>query len=89
VKLGAGEGITIGDLAAKILQIAGIDKPIVHDETRVRPAASEVLELIADSSKAKALLNWQPQRSLAEGLAETIEFVRQHASLFKPGDYAV
>ena len=89
VNLGAGKGITIGDLAAKILQMAGINKPIVHEETRARPVASEVLELIADSSKAKALLNWQPQTSLAEGLAETIEFVRQHASLFQPGDYAV
>ncbi len=89
VNLGTGAGITIGDLAAKILQIAGIDKPVVHDSKRDRPATSEVFELIADNSKAHALLNWQPQHSLAEGLAETIEFVRQHANLFKPEHYTV
>jgi NAD dependent epimerase/dehydratase len=87
--LGAGKGITIGDLAAKILQVAGIDKPIVHDETRDRPAASEVFELIADASKAKRLVNWQPKYSLAEGLAETIDFVRDHPNFFKAGTYAV
>ena len=87
--LGAGKGITIGDLAAKILQVAAIDKPIVHDQGRDRPANSEVFELVADSSKARTLLNWQPQYSLAEGLAETVEFVRQHPNFFKSGHYAV
>jgi nucleoside-diphosphate-sugar epimerase len=87
--LGAGKGITIGDLAAKILQVAGIDKPIVHDKGRDRPANSEVLELLADSTKARTLFNWQPRYSLAEGLAETIEFVRQHPNFFKSGHYAV
>ena len=87
--LGAGKGITIGDLAAKILAITGVDKPIVHDESRDRPDKSEVFELVADNSKAKTLLQWQPQYSLAEGLAETVEFVRQYPNFFKSGHYAV
>ncbi len=89
INLGAGKGITIGDLAAKILQVAGIEKPILHDANRDRPAASEVFELIADSAKARALLDWQPQYSLTEGLAETIEFVREHPHVFKPAVYSV
>ncbi|MGI8820640.1 MAG: GDP-mannose 4,6-dehydratase [Chthoniobacterales bacterium] len=88
VNFGAGRGIAIGDLAEKILRLIGASKPVEHDEDRVRPALSEVHELIADNSTARELLGWQPQGSLTEGLTETIAFVRAHPHLFKAGDYA-
>jgi nucleoside-diphosphate-sugar epimerase len=42
----------------------------------VRPPASEVARLCADSSKARALLGWAPSVSLDEGLAATISAIR-------------
>jgi NAD dependent epimerase/dehydratase len=89
LNLGVGKGITIGDLAKLILQVAEVDKPIVYDKVRERPLKSEVLELVADNSQAKKVLGWAPQYSLKEGLAETIDFVSEHLHLFRVGTYAV
>jgi NAD dependent epimerase/dehydratase len=87
INLGAGKGITIGDLAKRILKAANVDKPIIHEPARDRPLQSEVFKLEADSSRAR-LLGWTPRYSLDQGLAETIEFVSQHLGLFKIGRYA-
>jgi NAD dependent epimerase/dehydratase len=89
LNLGAGKGITIGDLAKLILQIAEVDKPVVHEKARDRPPESEVFELVADNSQAKKVLGWRPQYSLKKGLAETIDFVSEHLYLFKVGEYAI
>jgi NAD dependent epimerase/dehydratase len=86
---GYGKGITIGELAQTILKIMQIDKPIVADESRVRPIASEVFTLICDNRKAAELADWQPQYSLEAGLKATIEFVQQNLNLFKTDQYNV
>jgi NAD dependent epimerase/dehydratase len=87
INLGAGKGITIGDLAKRILTITNVNKPIVQEEVRTRPPESEVFKLVADNSQARAL-GWNPKYSLDQGLTETIEFVSQHPDLFKVGKYA-
>lgn len=87
--VGHGKGITIGELAQMILKIMNVDKPIVADETRVRPTNSEVFTLICDNTKAANIANWQPQYSLEAGLRETIEFVQQNLNLFKADQYNV
>lgn len=89
VNLGTGKGITVGELAKRILKIADIDKPIICEEARERPRASEVFELIADNRRASQLLDWRPEYSLSYGLAETIDFVRDNMHLFKVEQYAV
>ena len=39
-----------------------------------RPA--EIMEMRCDNTKAKTLLGWKPAHTMAEGLAETIEWYR-------------
>ncbi len=65
------------------------DKPIVTDETRIRPEKSEVMKLICNAEKAAALVGWQPNYSLEQGLTEVIDFVTQHQNLFKPNQYTL
>lgn len=89
INLGVGKGVTIGDLAAVILSIMGVDKPIVQDSQRMRPEKSEVMALIADNARAGHLLNWSPQWSLKDGLAETVRFISGHIGHYKPKNYAV
>ncbi len=89
VNAGQGKGVTIGALAALILEIAGVDKEIVADQQRMRPPASEVFELICDNVRARELTGWEPQVGLGEGLARTVEFVRTHLAFYKIGQYAV
>ena len=88
VNVGSGSGISIADLARTILALLGKQLPVVVDEERVRPHSSEVHELVCDSRKAARLFGWSPTVKLEDGLARTIEFVRAHPDLFKPGVYA-
>jgi NAD dependent epimerase/dehydratase len=88
VNAGAGSGITIGDLAAKILGLMGKQNPIVVEQDRLRPDTSEVFELVCDNRKAAAVMGWAPTVKLEAGLSEAIDFVRSHPDLFKPGIYS-
>lgn len=87
--IGSGKGITIGNLAALILNLMKVNKPIVTDKVRLRPETSEVFTLICDNSKAKQTVNWTPQHSLQEGLEATIDFVSNNLGLYKPNEYTV
>lgn len=68
--------ITIGDLVALIRQIARSDKPVMTEDERKRPAASEVMALMADSARLQAATGWQPAVSLEDGIARTLDWWR-------------
>ncbi len=87
LNLGTGSGVTIGDLAKKIMNIMDLDVEIVTDEQRLRPEKSEVKNLISDNSKAKSLVGWTPQVSIDEGLNRTVSFVRENLNKYKPDIY--
>lgn len=89
INLGTGREVSVGDVAAAIIRLVGRDIPVVFDANRVRPDASEVERLLADASKAKTLVGWEPRHSLDEGLRATIDWIRQHLDQYKPTVYAV
>lgn len=89
INVGSGNEISIGDLAAKIIEIIGRDVELLTDPDRVRPAKSEVEQLVADSSKAEALLGWTPTVSLDHGLKRTVEWIAEHLELYKAVVYNV
>jgi dTDP-glucose 4,6-dehydratase len=89
INVGTGVGVTIGDLAKKIFEIAGKSPRIVTDEQRIRPAQSEVMRLLASNVKAREVLGWQPRVTLEEGLKQTVAWIREHLDAFRPDDYTV
>jgi len=89
VNLGAGECISIGDLAQKILALVGRDLPITCEQVRLRPSQSEVMRLQADTQKARRLLHWEPQISLDEGLQRTIAWIGANLRRYRPDVYEV
>jgi NAD dependent epimerase/dehydratase len=89
INLGTGVEVSIGDLAQRILRLVGVEVPIALDEGRLRPPNSEVERLVADVSKAKRLLAWQPEVSLDEGLRRTIEWLTGSLSSYKTSVYNV
>jgi NAD dependent epimerase/dehydratase len=89
INLGTGEAHSIGEFARRILHLMGVDKPILHDAARERPARSEVMTLVSDNTRAKELLSWAPRTGLDEGLRRTIEFVDRHRHLYRPETYTV
>lgn len=72
---GSGESFSIGHLVGELRLLTGIDKPLRASGER-RP--EEVLDVVADVSKAKRELRWSPQVSLRDGLSKTIEWMRSH-----------
>ena len=89
INLGTGRETSIEELAAMILEITGRNVPIKTDDERVRPENSEVERLCADNAKARRLLNWQPHHSLEDGLAKTIEWMKQNHDRYQPGRYTI
>lgn len=85
--VGSGTAVSIGEVADRIIGLLGGNRRVVLDEDRIRPPASEVMELLCDNRKARALIGWQPQVSLEEGLSETIRFIRDHRERYKPEIY--
>jgi NAD dependent epimerase/dehydratase len=89
INVGSGKKISMGDLLSRIMNRMGTSKEIVQSPQRVRPDASEVMELICDNRRALELLGWTPGFSLDEGLDKAIEFVRRNIKAYKTGDFVV
>jgi UDP-glucose 4-epimerase len=73
---GSGRGVTIGQTAELIRHIIGIEKPLSQDYVRLRPAKSEVFELLADASRLAGATGWTSAIGFEEGLSRTIDWWR-------------
>ena len=89
INLGSGREISIRDLAAMILKLMNRDIPITLEDARVRPENSEVDRLCADSRKGQSILGWTPKYSLEDGLAATIEWIRENSERYRTGIYVI
>lgn len=75
VHFGSTEAITIGELAQRIARLMNKEVKIEVDPERLRPAKSEIYRVVADTTKARELLGWQPKVGLEEGLRKTIDWI--------------
>ena len=83
--LGYGSDVSIGELAEMIIRIAGTQCELVSDESRFRPAESEVTRLLSDNSRAREILGWEPKVDLETGLKKVVEWWREGGSRFSWG----
>ena len=81
INIGSGFDISIGDTAAMIAEELNSPISLISDDMRYRPNNSEVQRLLADNSKARKLLSWNPSHGSIEGfrmgLRKTIEWFSQ------------
>lgn len=89
INTGTAKDVSVAELVALIGKILGKKLTIIKDSRRIRPLKSEVTRLMADTSKAKRLLDWKPKFSLEEGLRLTIDFIAKNQNLYDPKIYAV
>ena len=89
INAGSNYEISIGDTVKKIIDIIGKDVKILCDEERIRPEKSEVNRLWADNTKIKELTEWAPKYSIDEGLAETVDWIKENMKHYKPDIYNV
>lgn len=68
--------ITIKALVSKIHQLIGIERDDLIEVSADRPGKD--LKYLMNDTKARKNLQWAPSVSLDQGLAETIDWVRQH-----------
>jgi nucleoside-diphosphate-sugar epimerase len=87
--LGVGKDILIGDLVQLILELTGSNTPVDHEDSRIRPAASEVDRLCSNPSKAREAFGWAPKYSLRDGLAATIEWMRSQGAHERVAEFVV
>jgi dTDP-glucose 4,6-dehydratase len=89
INFGSGTEISIGDLANLIGRLMDKELTLMPEEQRVRPEASEVERLCADTRLAHQLLAWRSQVSLEEGLRQTIAWMGDNLGNFRVVEYAV
>ena len=93
INLGSGFEVSIKEIAQLIAELMGRKVEIVQEKERYRPQASEVERLVADTSKARRLLQWHPEfatkEGLRRGLRETIDWFSkpENQSWYKPEIY--
>ena len=75
--------ISIGELAKELIRQINPKAMIVCDEQRLRPEKSEVNRLLGCNEKIMRLTEWKPQYTFEEGLAETIEFLKNNLDRYK------
>ena len=76
INFGTGKEVSIIELANKIIQLCGKNGEI--KPVQVEPRIGEVKRLIADATKAKDLLGWQPKYRLEKGLKDFIQWYRKY-----------
>jgi len=87
INIATQQEISIGQLAEELIRQINPNAQIICDEERLRPEKSEVNRLLGSNEKIQRLTGWKPRYSLAEGLAETIEFFRHNLDKYKVDIY--
>ncbi|MBI3011688.1 MAG: SDR family NAD(P)-dependent oxidoreductase [Candidatus Omnitrophica bacterium] len=87
--LGSGRETSMADLVGLIAALMGKSPAMAVEDSRIRPAHSEVERLVADSTAARAVLGWEPIVSLEEGIRLTFEWIQEHLDAYRPGMYVL
>jgi len=89
VQIGSGESHSVGEIVQLVGQLLGHELEVETEDRRVRPAASEVQELLCDSALAGELTGWSATVPLSVGLEQTADWIRSDPRPWKVGQYAV
>ena len=89
LNMGTGVEVSIREVAETIFELTGSKCSVEVEEERLRPEASEVECLCANSRLMSELTGWKPKVSLREGLARTIEWISNHLEAYTVGSYSI
>jgi NAD dependent epimerase/dehydratase len=81
--------ISIGQLAQELIRQINPNARIICDEQRLRPEKSEVNRLLGSNQKIIELTYWRPQYTFEQGLALTIDFLKNNLDKYKTDIYNV
>lgn len=75
--------ISIGELAQEMINQINPNAKIICEEERLRPEKSEVNRLLGSNEKVKRMTSWESKYNLEQGLAETIEWIKNNLDKYK------
>lgn len=81
--------ISIGELAEEIISQLNPQAKIICEDTRLRPEKSEVNRLLGSNEKIHRLTKWTQKYTFSQGIAETIEWIREHMDAYKTDIYNI
>ncbi len=81
INIATGQEHTIGDVAHYLIAQLNPAVTIITDEQRQRPEASEVFQLLGDSTLLRSLTPWRPAHTLETGLQACIAWFRKPENL--------
>ncbi|MFB6889255.1 NAD-dependent epimerase/dehydratase family protein [Kitasatospora sp. NPDC056327] len=74
INVGRGEAVPVRGLIDRLVELSGLDVPVVEDEAP-GTARTDVARLLLDISRARDLLGWRPERSLDRSLRDLLAAV--------------
>ena len=89
LNIGSGTEVSIQDLTEQIFDLIGEDRPVEVEEVRLRPEASEVDRLCANSERLQEITTWNPKVQMGEGLVHTIQWIEQNLNQYAIGSYSI
>ena len=89
INIATQQEISIGDLAKEIISQINPKANIVCEQERLRPQKSEVNRLLGSNEKIRKLTDWKQQYTFAEGITETIDWMRHNMNAYKTDIYNV
>ncbi len=67
--IGSGYSASVAEVGELANRAAGLCKPVV---SAGKPRPGEIMDVVADISRAAAEFDWQPRTSLADGIAAVV-----------------
>jgi NAD dependent epimerase/dehydratase len=89
--IGMNKEIPMKDLVGKIISITEKKIEVITDDSRIRPANSEVERLLCDNQQLLNNTNWSPEYNLTQGLKEVFNWMQdpENARWYKSEMYNV
>lgn len=78
INIGSGTSLSVKEVIDVVQDVAGTSKEIVSNK-QVR--ANELMDVIADISKAKTILGWQPEYSFRDGIEKIIHLEQRKVKI--------
>jgi UDP-glucose 4-epimerase len=76
INIASGVGVSVAALAGLALEIAGREPSELLVRAPDRPTGTDILELVADTGRARRVLGWSSRTGLREGLTRTLDWLR-------------
>ena len=87
INIATQQEISIGTLADEIIRQINPKARIVCDEQRLRPEKSEVNRLLGSNEKIRKLTAWESRYTFEQGIANTINWIKDNLQYYKSDLY--